>query len=64
LLKNTVVKKDTSKKTTLLITGQHLKRAYDIQAKSEPDLENWIRELQNVINKTNNSVIVCKTIKI
>jgi len=40
-----------------LITGQHLKRAYEIVAKNEPDLENWIRELQNVINKTNNTSI-------
>jgi len=40
-----------------LITGQHLKRSYEIVAKNEPDLENWIRELQNVINKTNNTSI-------
>jgi len=57
LLKNTQVKKDTSKKYTFAITGQHLKRAYEIVAKNEPDMENWIRELQNVINKTNNSSI-------
>jgi len=57
LLKNTQVKKDTSKKYTFAITGQHLKRAYEIVAKNEPDMENWIRELQNVINKTTNNSI-------
>jgi len=57
LLKNTQVKKDSGKKFTFLVTGQHLKRSYEIVAKNEPDMENWIRELQNVINKSTNTSI-------
>jgi hypothetical protein len=56
LLKNTQVKKDSSKKFTFNIVGQHLKRNYEIVAKNEPDMENWIRELQNVINKSTSNV--------
>jgi len=33
-----------------------LKRNYEIVAKNEPDMENWIRELQNVINKSTSNV--------
>jgi len=51
LLKNCVVKEDPTKKYSFTIAGKHLKRTYEISAKSDADCQNWIRELNKMINR-------------